>query len=430
MALLWPASVLICGVALCSLNWRDVVANKSLFWFWSLAAAIVIFQILPLPVYMQSVRGNAVLFKTINVLSGSCCDWRPISTMPFLTINTLFSMAAPIAVFLVGIQLVLSEIERIFLVVLLLGISSAILGILQIVGDPHGAMYTYSVTNNGLPVGVFANRNHQAVFLASLLPLIAIFAVDKKQDIVSSKIKKSVGFMLAMALIILILITGSRAGLFALTIGISVSLSIISKYQPEIIKTKNFIYKPIFIYSTALICVFILVAITIFMSRAEGISRLTESSAFGDIRFRLWLPTIKIAIDMSPIGSGAGTFVPLYQVVEPKYLLTHYLINQSHNDLLDLYLTLGWSGIILFSLFITIVIQKFYRTVYRSRITGRFSGLSFAAMFILTVFAFASFFDYPLRTPILSCYVTICIVWLSKFERPPGKRLALSEAAV
>jgi len=350
--------------------------------------------------------------------------------MPILTINAMFSMAAPIAVFLIGIQLVRTEIERIFLVVLLLGTSSVILGMLQIVGDPNGAMYTYRVTNNGLPVGVFANRNHQAVFLASLLPLIAIFAVDKMQNFLPSAIKKTLGLLTVVALIPLILITGSRAGIFALISGITVALWIISKYQSKMRKTKNFYSNSIFIYSGILAAVFILIATSIFMSRAEGISRLAESSAADDVRFNLWFPIMKTALDMSPIGSGAGTFVPIYQVVEPQYLLTHYLINQSHNDILDLYLTLGWSGIMILVFLITIVIRNFYKSIYSTRITVTFPGFSFAALFTLTVFAFASFFDYPLRTPIVGCYVSICIVWLTKFEKPLGKKLVLSEAAV
>ena len=41
-------------------------------------------------------------------------------------------------------------------------------------------LWFYRITNNGFPVGLFANRNHAAVFLAALLPLATAWALGQK----------------------------------------------------------------------------------------------------------------------------------------------------------------------------------------------------------------------------------------------------------
>lgn len=422
LALLRPLSVLICGIAIWKMRRQNAAVSMGFCWFWASALLVVVAQLSPWPAAILPVRGDPTIFETINAISGSDRSWRPISIAPHLTLNALFSLASPLAVFLLGLQLVKSEREKLLVVMLLLGLSSALLGILQVAGDPYGIFYTYRITNNGLPVGLLANRNHQAVFLASLFPILAVFAIDNNATFLPKAAKASLGLIIGVTFIPLILVTGSRAGLAAAAIGIATALWIYARYNEQPKKAVPSRSKVTIIYASALSAALLMVVTTIVMSRAEGLNRILEGENTSDIRFQLWKPVISAAHNMAPFGSGTGSFVPVFQIFEPTNLLTHYLINQAHNDWLDLYLTLGLFGLIVAALFGTVVIRNFLQNVNGARLAGRSVLLSWLAIFILALFGLASFFDYPLRTPMLSCYVAVAMVWLTKPECAAPKK--------
>ena len=49
-----------------------------------------------------------------------------------------------------------------------------VLGLWQMLEGPDSPLYFYTLSNRGLAVGWFANRNHLASFLASCVPMVAL----------------------------------------------------------------------------------------------------------------------------------------------------------------------------------------------------------------------------------------------------------------
>src|SRR5690606_10191399 len=91
------------------------------------------------------------------------------------TWNAFWASLAPAAVLVLGVGLDRNDLDRLVPALIALIFLSFLVGLLQIVGDPHGPLYFYRYTHYGTPVGLLANRNHQAVLLACALPMLAVW---------------------------------------------------------------------------------------------------------------------------------------------------------------------------------------------------------------------------------------------------------------
>ena len=89
--------------------------------------------------------------------------WRPLSLEPSRTWNAFFSMFVPLVA--VGFVGLLWNRERRWILppILAMGVLSMVVGYLQALGAD--SLYFYRVTHGHHPVGLFANKNHQAVLL-------------------------------------------------------------------------------------------------------------------------------------------------------------------------------------------------------------------------------------------------------------------------
>jgi O-antigen ligase len=100
-----------------------------------------------------------------------------------------------------------------------------------------------------------------------------------------------------------------------------------------------------------------------------------------------------------PLGSGFGTFDPVYRMFEQPTTLLRPYVNHAHNDWLELLLEGGIpaAGLALAALFWFVL-----RTtgVWRSTHGGKSSHalLARAGWIIIALFLFHSVLDYPLRT--------------------------------
>ena len=145
-------------------------------------------------------------------MRGAPDTWRPLTLSTSRTLNSLFAMFVPIGVLLLVGVIRQKYVDWMLLIVIGLGFASAILAMAQVLGPNEGPLYFYRITNGSLPVGLFANRNHHAIFLASLVPLVAyIISFDARLKIKTAPrlfiLVSSVLFMVVLALM-----TGSRAG--------------------------------------------------------------------------------------------------------------------------------------------------------------------------------------------------------------------------
>lgn len=406
MSLLYlrPAAV-ICIVAILLLpgpvDWRLVRAPLALL----LALALVMLaQLVPLPPGLWLSLPGHEQYADAALAAGIPQPWRPLSLTPALTINSLVALLIPLAV-LVGFAAV-RETYRATLMKWFVGIAvaSAVLGVVQVVGDPDGPYYLYAVTNPGLPVGLFSNRNHEAVFLATILPILAAWAALLPSD------RTRLGLMIAagvgLFLLAMILVTGSRAGTAMALVGIFGAFLI----RPVARGGEGRLRRA---WHLVWLAPLLLVALSWYQGRFTALDRLVATQEAADLRVSHTPLVLDITQSFMPFGAGFGSFDPVFRKFEADGMLTLRYFNHAHNDLLELGLTGGIPALLVLLAFLIWAGRRMFRIWTTQRGERRAFPLQRAASFAMLIMLAASLVDYPLRTPLLSAFAALLCGWLA-----------------
>lgn len=411
LAMLRPVSIVMLGIALCGLSLNHIRRHK---WFVTGACVVILIllvQLAPLPGGMRLSLLSNGLIENIAGSTSTANVMRPLSVAPLMTVNGLFALMVPLTVLVFCIQLSREERFALLPVVIILALASGFLGFLQALGSPGSILYLYEITNVESAVGLFANRNHQATLLALLFPMLAVYASANVRSHDQSRVKSIAAMSLAAILVPLILVTGSRTGLFIGLIGI---ISAVFLYKApvsdKVIKAKSYRLNPIVVIGG--LAVFTLAALSILFSRAQAVQRLSGLNQEEDLRFQIWPSIFEFATNFLPTGSGAGSFSSVYQMYESDVQLGPTMLNQAHNDWLDLVLTTGYSGIILAALAAVGFLKLAWPALRGPMKAGsrvQFSRLGAVLIFLVVL---AALVDYALRTPIITTVFIISLMWL------------------
>ena len=333
--------------------------------------------------------------------------------------QSLTFMIAPLSVLLYAIQLSRDDLIATVPLVIAAGAISGILGVMQLIGGVNGQLYPYQITNYGSAVGVFANRNHAAVLLATLFPMLAFFAASVAiRDAQQSKKWQLLASCIAIILVPLILVTGSRSGLLAAIMGLA-GAAFIYKMQHKVSDRSNTTY---FFNVAAPVILVCLIFLTIYFSRAVAIDRFFYESALDNNRGDFWQAAVKQFWSYYPFGFGPGSFVAVYQVDEPLPLLEGPYLNRLHNDWLETALTFGVPGILLMFAGLSYYVRRSF--ILWMRMDGANSNvlLGRTASVVIGILALASMSDYPLRTPALAGFAALALVWFAHAHRESKTR--------
>ncbi|QSB45037.1 O-antigen ligase family protein [Tsuneonella flava] len=345
--------------------------------------------------------------------------WRPITMTPINAWGSIISLLVPLGVFLWGIQTDRQDLYRLLPVLMAFGAVSGLIGIVQIIGPPEGPFYFYRITNNGSAVGLFANRNHAAVLLACMFPLFATYSSAPNGTAQQQRLRQMLSLAGAMVTVPLILVTGSRSGLFVGLVGILFSAVIFTKpKQGRVVRTGKAKRRISITHLVGAVAVLFLGLVTVLLSKGDAITRIFAQSPGEDTRGTFWRLSLDIAQKYFPIGSGLGSFVEAYQINEPLSQLNPLYVNHAHNDWIELYLTLGLPGLGILA-FALVAIGMRGLATWRAGITGRMhTRMGKLAAALIAMLAMASVTDYPLRTPSLMAFLMVCLLWLFADRSP------------
>lgn len=421
LIILRPVSAVALGFTLTSLKWEQVRRYR---WLFTLAVACVglaIAQLAPLPLHSSYGLSGHSIIAEIDSASSTFGGTRPLSLAPSKTWNALWSMLLPLTVLVLGVQLSVHEQQKLLAVVLLIGIASAILGCAQTLSDPQGPLYYYDDMGRGLPVGLLTNRNCQAVFLASLLPMLAVWTRINTGGLTSSRSGKISPIswctaVIGLCLLPIILLTGSRSGTLA---GILACLSlpfVAVCGERQAIKAAHFQYgckmggANRILPGAILVIGLGLVGLAIWVGRAVSVDRLFATNGNDDLRIQIF-PTVREMIDLYwPWGTGLGTFKPVYRVHETSSILMPMIMNHAHNDWLEVAMTAGPAGVTI--LLVTVVLWLLrLMIVYASRKSSNSPYFGRLGLVVIGLFALASVSDYHIRTPSISCLFVVAAIW-------------------
>jgi O-antigen ligase len=418
------AAGLVVGFAL--VPWSDVRRHWALFVPLVGLLLLTLLQLVPLPPEVYSRLGGHQLAVDVLDLIDESDVWKPLSIAPFRNWNAVFALLLPLAVLVLSCGADDRTQSLLVKVLLALGLVSALLGILQVISEPGGILYLYRVTNENDAVGLFANRNHQAFFLACLFPLLSFVAAPEGVEPGRALLQRNLAILVGIALLPLILITGSRGGLALTLIGMAAALFLYR--SPSSLKGTRRraarINMRYVVYGGAL---FLIAALAFLMTRSNSLERLFIDETNVTSRSEFWPYMGQIIRDFLPFGSGNGSFVEAYEIYEPDRLLNPRYLNHAHNDFIEIAVTAGVPGVVLVAsavfLWSWAAFRVFRMPRHKTLVLPRISAVVTGMLIV------ASVGDYPLRTPSLAAFFAFMSVVLYRGARY-GERGMQRSAAV
>lgn len=398
-----------------ALKQSETPAAKILFLVIFVWSAWSILQLVPLPKAIWSMLGDrSVIEEGLTILGLSADHPMPISLAPESGKISLSGATPFLAVFCLVLVLGRRTASTLNWIIPAMGAMTALLGFAQILSNNDSRLYFYEITNPNSPVGIFANANHQACFLALSLPFTSALLRDIKRSWLSRDVDVAKAIsVLAMALPILLclLAAGSVAGYLLLLPALAGSFMIFNGRAS---------LSPSMIRFTLLVGVLVMVgAVLVFSSPVLGGLSLMSLSGSEMSRPHIWSMTLQIIRDHWLFGTGLGSFEDVFRIYEDPDFVTRTYANNAHNDVLQFIMESGLIGAILILVGLRLYWQLFKKAWKQE--SDEIRHTSRAATIALLIIMLHSLVDYPARTPAIACVAAACLALLCQ-EQARKKR--------
>lgn len=359
------------------------------------AIAIPLTQLIPLPPAVWGrLPGRDQMMLALQLV-GLEPGWSPLSLTPDQTWRSALALTPPAAFFIAMLSLSQLQRERLVRFFIAGAIISILLGAAQLASGGE-RLYPWETTSAGSVNGFFANRNHLAACLLIALPFaITLGAATLRRDQRTSALW--FGAMFAGLVVVALAAIRSRAGitLFVPVMTASLFAAWIAAGRgrpgPGLLVLVGSV-------GAALTTVAVL-ALPPILARFD-----TEGAPEG--RFERWPLVAETAQTYLPLGSGIGSFDPVYRSVEPLEELDGTFFNQAHNEYLETWLEAGWLGAGLILAFLIWYARRCW-SAWKAP-PSRERDLQRAASIGIGVALVHSVGDYPLRTVALAVVFALC----------------------
>ena len=420
-------AALLLGCVIASRNSRFEGIRRS-DWLIVAMIALMLVQFIPLPPAIWSaLPGREVIVQIDRSVFGEL-TWRPITLDIEQSWRSLMFLIPAVTYYIAirtGDHARLEAILRGFVIALLVG---AAMAFLQITSQAWAFPFADGRADNSFAIGFFTNHNHQATFIVmGLMALAGLIALGRKprrdrSQWTSLGPRDMILGALAIIAALLVLLTGSRAGLLLLAIGLPAGAC--AWLAPQLAGSRQLLFPALGVVALAAIAFLALPFL------ADGqLSVIGDRSALGDDRrFEIWPQAAATAWHMMPTGSGFGTFRPTYEMFEPLDAVGMLYVNHAHNDYLQLAIEGGVAAILLIFAFIVAWLTNGWRAW--TTMAGRDALLARLGFVIVLVVMLHSLVDYPARTVTLSMLAATGFALLVRFSAQSPTRLATPEGAV
>jgi hypothetical protein len=421
LLLLRPLGIMALAIALICLDRRVIKQNRGTLLFALAGTAMIAVQLIPLPPSIWQALPGRELATEVARLVGEENSWRPISLIPWRTWNALYSLSLPLAALLLMCELTDAQRQRIFQIFLGIVVIGAALGFLQALSPGSGGLRFYHVYNKGVSTGLFANRNHQAAFMAAGVVAVIAYCDHFLPASMSRQVRRMMAAMAVLTLILLILATGSRMGVIALLVGLALTPLLLAREPSQNAAGLKAWLRARWL-ETAAVAMVAAGSLFFLFSGSLLASRVVSDTEGEELRFQIWGPIIRMIQNYFPVGTGFGTFPDVYRIVESADLVRDSYVNHAHNDWIEPLLDGGLPAALLILVALVALVR---RSVTLLRLPREGWVTARTAIVIIIVMGVASITDYPLRTPLLSCLFAVATIWTitpDQLTRPRRQR--------
>lgn len=364
-------------------SWTMPRATKVLVAITACWIAWGIVQLVPLPPSIWTLAPGRELLEQRLIAAGLSLPWLPLSLDPAATVSHLASLLPPVAMGALILSRPFSDAKWLSWTIPMLALVSLLVGVGQLVAGQDSPLYFYQTTNQGLPVGLMANANHQANLMLCAIPFVASLAGSERAAGAKGQGRDMLFAAMAAMFLIGVAICQSYAG-FVLALPVTVASWLIAR--PRSLGPARYIGPGVALVTVALLAAAIVVGPPTVSDPALSQAQLSRPA--------MYAVTVKAMGTFFPVGSGFGSFVPTYKLFENPADLTNVFVNHSHCDYLELALEGGLVGIALIAALLLWWISR-ATSIWFSRSPDR---LERAAVVATAAILAHSLVDYPART--------------------------------
>lgn len=414
-ALIEVSALAVLGMAVWHLRLRELdTPARAGFLLCLIVMLIPLIQLAPLPPFIwQHLPGRSEIAEELSLV-GLDRTWQPLTLAPRECWASLLSLIPAASLFVVTAQLGAERRQvliRIFMIWICAGVG---LSLMQIAGGPDSPFRFYADTNIDRAVGFFANANHNALALCLAVPfvILAPFASRERPGLVSALIAASI----LISIVVAVALTRSRAGLGLIFLAVLLGGALVLLRTEKGKHRKRYLLFAIGLGAVALVASF--------LTGFVGLSERFELPLAADLRWEVLRVSYNAALHFLPVGSGVGSFVPIYERFAPVTLVHLKYVNHAHDDWIELLIELGALLPIMvaaFALWVAFAIRDQWRK-YGPKVLGKVAS----CIMVFLLMAIASAVDYPMRTIALMCVFGLTCGLLIE---PPGKRVGRSADA-
>lgn len=374
---------------------------------WAGLIAIPLVQLIPLPPSIWTALPGRSTETQILVLADQASSWLPMTLNRTATLSALSIILSLGGILLAGITLSEKAIRQILIAIIVFLALSLVVGAVQL--SSSGRLLTfYRSSHQGLLLGFFSNRNHQALLIATSILivgyLIGTSRVQPRQRLALFGFFVFVAFAAAFG-------TASRMGM---------ALCAAASFAAPFLFLGVSMARKTHIMAAAAGLVTFLVGIAS-LSGTAGRALDRYGDVQGDYRWTIWERSVALMGDYFPFGTGLGSFSDVYQKYERlDWLLPNY-VNDAHNDYIQLVIETGAPGVLLLLILLAVLIRAamFKASSSRGPKTGP-ASLAKLGIGIILLILVHSVVDYPLHRPAILVIFTIALGLIFRQRLRPG----------
>jgi O-antigen ligase len=363
-------------------------------------------QLVPVPPSIwQQLPGRAIEIQALALIQADT-SWMPLTMSPARTFASLLATVCPLLLMLQVSRLSLRGRNWVLSVIVVVGVLSLALGVLQLSRTAGLDWSLYSHFSEGFLVGFQGNRNAEADILLAAMLATGALTTSRLGDGRNHLLTWTMLALAMLGFLVGLFMTGSRTGIALSSIALAFALLMLW----PVLRKRSAV-----LYGLTGSCGVLVLSGGLLMQLQSVRKVVARFSLVGEARWDIWADTWYAIGQVWPFGSGIGTIVPMLEAAERLDVVKTARPVRAHNDWLEWTLETGLPGMIVLGLtlmFVGYLIVRAIKSTQRSDATAsRRAQVLFAIGFLL-IEALHAIVDYPMRSMSLATLTAVAVAML------------------